>query len=85
MIHANFPVIIPINYFVVVKKCLPLGIHGWFWKTQWKIIIWKKNYFNSHLNMTDTDADYTNAKRVCKEFEVKNLGEYHDLYVQSDT
>ena len=32
-----------------------------------------------------TDADYTHAKRVCKDFEIKNLVEYHDLYVQSDT
>ena len=32
-----------------------------------------------------TDADYAHTKRVCKEFEIKNLGEYHDLYVQSDT
>ena len=24
-------------------------------------------------------------KRVCKDFEIKKLGEYHDLYVQSDT
>ena len=32
-----------------------------------------------------TDSDYAHAKRVCKYFEVKNLGEYHDLYVQSDT
>ena len=32
-----------------------------------------------------TDADYVHAKRVCKDFEIKNLGEYHDLYVQSDT
>ena len=32
-----------------------------------------------------TDADYTHAKRVCKDFEIKHLGEYHDLYVQSDT
>ena len=24
------------------------------------------------------------AKRVCKDFEIKTLGEYHDLYVQSD-
>ena len=29
--------------------------------------------------------DYAHAKRVCKDFEIKNLGEYHDLYVQSDT
>ena len=32
-----------------------------------------------------TDADYRHAKIVCKDFEIKNLGEYHDLYVQSDT
>ena len=32
-----------------------------------------------------TDADYRHAKIVCKDFEIKHLGEYHDLYVQSDT
>ena len=32
-----------------------------------------------------TDADYAHAKRMCKDFETKNLGEYHDLYFQSDT
>ena len=30
------------------------------------------------------DADYTYAKRICKDFEIKNLGENHDLYVQSN-
>ena len=38
------------------------------------------------MNMEDsTYADYAHAKRVCKDFEVKNLGEYHNLYVQSVT
>ena len=32
-----------------------------------------------------TDEDFTLAKRVCKDSEIKNLGEYNDLYVQSDT
>ena len=32
-----------------------------------------------------TDADYVHAEGVCKDFEMKNLEEYHDLYVQSDT
>ena len=32
-----------------------------------------------------TDADYAHAKRISKNFKIKNLGEYHDLYVQSDT
>ena len=32
-----------------------------------------------------TDADYAHAKRVCKTFKIKVLGEYYDLYVLSDT
>ena len=26
-----------------------------------------------------TDADYGRTKSFCKDFEIKNLGEYHDL------
>ena len=33
----------------------------------------------------NTDTDYTHTKRVCKYFEIKNLGESYDLCVQSDT
>ena len=44
-----------------------------------------KEDFYSHLNMEDmTNADYAHTKRVCKNFEIENLGEYHNLYVQSD-
>ena len=32
-----------------------------------------------------TDKDYTHAQKVYEEFKLKNLGNYHDLYVQSDT
>ena len=40
----------------------------------------------SNLNMGDiTDADRMDAKRVCKDLEIKNLGENHDLYRKSDT
>ena len=46
----------------------------------------KKEDFYSHLNIEDiTDADYAHSERVCKNFEIENLGKYHDLYVQSDT
>ena len=38
--------------------------------------------FYSNLNMEDIpDADYMDAKRVCKAFQIKDLGQYHDLYV----
>ena len=30
-----------------------------------------------------TDAEYEHVKRVCKDFQLKKLGEYHDLDVQS--
>ena len=44
-----------------------------------------KEAFYSNLNMEDiTDVDYKHAKRVIKNLSNKNLGDYHDLYVQSD-
>ena len=46
----------------------------------------EKEDFYSHLNMEYiTDADCTHAKRVCKDFKIKNWGNYYDLYVQSNT
>ena len=45
-----------------------------------------KEAFYGSLNMEDiTDADYKHATRVLKYFFNKNLDDYHDLYVQSDT
>ena len=32
-----------------------------------------------------TDADYVHAKRICKDFEKKTLGQHHELYVHSNT
>ena len=32
-----------------------------------------------------TDIDYMHAKRVCEDFDTKNLRDFHDLYVQNDT
>ena len=31
-----------------------------------------------------TNANHVHAKRVCKDLEIKDLGESHDLYGQSD-
>ena len=39
-------------------------------------------YLIKKLNMEDiTDTDYRHANKVFKEFKIKLLGEYHDLYV----
>ena len=56
------------------------------WEKFNETLLPEKEDFHSHLNMEDiTDADYTHTKRVSKDFEIKNLGKYHNLYVQSDT
>ena len=45
-----------------------------------------KKAFYSELNLEDiTDKDYEHAQKVFKDLKLKNLGDYHDLYVQSDT
>ena len=45
-----------------------------------------KKAFYSELNLEDiTDKDYAHAQKVFKELKLKNPGDYHDLYVQSDT
>ena len=45
-----------------------------------------KEAFDSNLNMENiTDVDYRHGKTVFEYLINKNLGDYHDLYVQSDT
>ena len=45
-----------------------------------------KESFYSNLNMENIDdIDYRHGNNVFKKFKLKNLGEYLDLYVQSDT
>ena len=44
-----------------------------------------KESFYSNLNMENVDdIDYRHGNNVLKTFNLKNLGENHDLYVQSD-
>ena len=45
-----------------------------------------KEAFYSNLNLENiSDEDYAHAQKLWQVFEIKNRGEYHDLYVQSDT
>ena len=45
-----------------------------------------KESFYSNLTMENiSETDYRHANSVFKTFKLNNLGDYHDLYVQSDT
>ena len=45
-----------------------------------------KESFYSNLNMENIEyIDYRHGNNVFNKFKLNNLGEYHDLYVQSDT
>ena len=45
----------------------------------------KKDFYRELNRKGITDEDYAHAQKVWKVYEIKNLGEYHDLYVQNDT
>ena len=45
-----------------------------------------EDHYYSELNQKGiTKEDLKHVKKVCDTIKIKNLGEYHDLYVQSDT
>ena len=65
------------------------GVYSYEYKDNWEkfneTALPEKEEFYSNLNMEEiTDADYMHAKRVCKDFEIKDSGDYHDLYLKSD-
>ena len=70
-----------INKFILLLR---KGVYPYEYMDDWgkfnEKTLPEKEEFCSNLNMEDTtDADYMHAKRVCKDFEIKNLGEYHDF------
>ena len=66
------------------------GVYPYEYMDSWKIFkeesLPDKEWFYSELNNEHiTDEDYAHAQKVWSTFNIKHLGEYHDLYVQSDT
>ena len=56
------------------------------WEKFDETILPPKEAFYSNLNLEDiSDEDHAHVQKVWGVFEINNLGEYHDLYVQSDT
>ena len=75
-----------INKFILLLR---KGIYPYEYIDSWvfdETSLSDKEAFYSCLNMEGiTNVDYRHAKRVYKEFEINNLGDYHDLYAESDT
>ena len=75
-----------ITIILLLRKGVYLYEYMDVWEKFNKTSLPEKEDFYSHLNMEDiTDVDYAHVKRVCKDFEIKSLGEYYESYVQSDT
>ena len=73
-------------FFLLLRK----GIYPYEYMDSWERLhentIPPKEAFYSELNLENiTDKDYEHVKKVWQAFEIKYLGEYHDLYVQYDT
>ena len=68
-----------------LKLIIRIGKHVWrenFFETSLR----PKEAFYSELNLQGiSDGDYAHAQKVWEAFEINNHGEYHDMYVQSDT
>ena len=76
-----------LNKFVLLFR---KGVYLYEYMDSWEKIdentLPPKKYFYRNLNLEDiSDKDYTHAQKVWDVFKIKNLGEYHDLYVKSDT
>ena len=66
------------------------GVYPYEYMDSWEKVnetsLPSKEDFYSNLNMEDIDdIDYRHGNSVFKGFKLENLGDYHDLYVQSDT
>ena len=76
-----------LNKFVLLLR---KGVYPYEYMNSWerytKTSLPSKEDFYSNLNMEDIDdIDHRHGNNVFKRFKLENLGQYHDLYVQSDT
>ena len=76
-----------LNKFVLLLR---KGVYPYEYMDNWERLnetsLPNEESFYSNLNMENIeDIDYRHDNKVFKRFKLKNLGEYHDLHVQSDT
>ena len=68
---------------LLLRKGLYLYEYMDYWEKLNEATFPEKDKFYSSLNTEDiTDADYMHAKKVCKYFKIKPLGEYHDVILK---
>ena len=44
----------------------------------------QKEFYSKLNDCGISDEDYEHAQKIWKEFEIQNMGEYHDLYLKTD-
>ena len=76
-----------LNKFILLLR---KGVYSYEYMDNWErsdeTLLPSKESFYSNLNVENIDdIDYRHGNNVIKRFKLKNLGEYYDLYVQSDT
>ena len=76
-----------LNKFILL---LTKGVYPYEYMDSWekfnKTSLPIKEDFYSHLNREDIEEfDYRHGNNVFNNFKLNNLGDYHDLYVQSDS
>ena len=76
-----------INKFILLMR---KGVYPYEYMDNWERFdetsLPNEESFYSNLNMENIDdIDYRHGNNVFKRFKLKKLGEYHDLYVQSNT
>ena len=73
------------QYELLMRK----GIYSYEYMSSWDKFaesqLPPKKAFYSNLNMSNiSDDDYEHMQKVWRAFNIKNLGEYHDLYLKTD-
>ena len=66
------------------------GVYPYEYMDEWnkfneKVLPSKESFYSNLTLENITETDYAHANNVFKKFNINNLGEYHDLYVRSDT
>ena len=74
------------KFLILLRK----GVYPYEYMDEWnkfneKVLPSKESFYSNLTLENITKTDYAHANNIFKKFNINNLGEYHDLYVRSDT